>query len=203
MAELFAVVKTLQALEKAYIKDCHAHRVSSLCSVWVVCVCVCVFVSLYNTILNPFRPMFLCQWFSNDTGPLFKICCSSDPSQKQRFELEKFSLWKEYIQRFAPHFTIFQKTSDLPACSVPLGGVKLSKFKQVQGSDVGSIHDFCRKYRVPLGGAIWACRSAIFQQLKHNIMLKTPRRVPAKNGLKQGLKFSVLAWGRISVLRIS
>lgn len=89
MAELFAVVKTLQALEKAYIKDC---------------------VTPNEWVALEFINRTKCHWC---------LCVL---------------IW----------VVCFRYTA---SCSRLLVQYKAA-FKQVQGSDVGSIDEFCRKYRV-------------------------------------------------------
>ncbi|XP_074843436.1 vacuolar protein sorting-associated protein 28 homolog [Carettochelys insculpta] len=123
MAELFAVVKTMQALEKAYIKDCVSpneqhcsmQRVSSQ-RPWGASPAVGA-VTVFSF------PLGTCLYILDLRVPLLLGMSHSSCSYSMH----------------CPRYTA--------ACSRLLVQYKAA-FKQVQGSEIGSIDEFCCKFRM-------------------------------------------------------
>ncbi|MBV96462.1 Vacuolar protein sorting-associated protein 28, partial [Eschrichtius robustus] len=122
MAELFAVVKTMQALEKAYIKDC----------------------------VSPNEPG------SQEVRGAFVRCSSPSPIGPRAVDVEAqptrpeerargVSLGLCLVLGWGPGCTVQARYT--AACSRLLVQYKAA-FRQVQGSEVSSIDEFCRKFRL-------------------------------------------------------
>ena len=101
----------------------------------------------------------------------------------------KSLLWKIYIQRFFKKFTIFQKIHDFSKMSWFFKNVMIfQRFSQISPFFTNVMifqkitifqknHDFSKiadpqARSAALGAALRACRSAIFQRLKHKTMVK-------------------------------
>ncbi|XP_072781207.1 vacuolar protein sorting-associated protein 28 homolog isoform X3 [Taeniopygia guttata] len=109
MAELFAVVKTLQALEKAYIKDCVTpNEYTAACS----------------RLLVQFKAA-LKQVQGGEIGTIDDFC------RKFRVQGGEIGTIDDFCRKFRGNFG-----------NLGVGG------KQVQGGEIGTIDDFCRKFRL-------------------------------------------------------